>query len=87
MLWMIAVSILIRITGEMTLAQMRQALFEAICELEDELAIGHTQSASLFINPTNGLGEKVVARNSLGGVVSRVTKKGPYRPSAEEYNI
>lgn len=87
MLWMIVVSIFIRITGEMTLAEMRQALFEAICELEDELAIGHTQSASLFINPTNGLGEKVVARNSLGGVVSKVTKRGPYRPAADNYSI
>lgn len=80
-------SIVIRIQGEMTLAEMRQALFEAVCELEDELAIRHTRSASLYINPTDGLGENVVARNSLGGVVSKVTKRGPYKSAADEYSI
>jgi hypothetical protein len=78
---------LIRINGDMTVAQMRQALFEALGELEDELAIRHTRNVSLFINPTNEVGEAVIVRNSLGAVVSRVTKKGTYRSAADEYNI
>jgi hypothetical protein len=60
---------LIRINGDMTVAQMRQALFEALGELEDELAIRHTRNVSLFINPTNEVGEAVIVRNSLGAVV------------------
>jgi hypothetical protein len=84
---MVVVSILIRIHGEMTIAEMRQALFEATCEIEDEFAVRHTRHATLFINPTNEVGEKVVVRNSLGAVVSRVTKKGAYRCAADDYNI
>jgi hypothetical protein len=80
-------SVLIRIQGDMTLAEMRQALFEAICELEDEFAVHHTHNVSLFINPTNEVGETVVVRNRQGAVVSRVTKRGRYRCAADEYNI
>lgn len=75
----------IRLLGELSFKEMRQALFEALHEIEDEFAIGHSRGAVLFINPTDGCDENVVARNSLGRVVSKVTKKGPYRSAADEY--
>jgi hypothetical protein len=81
------VSILITVRGDMTMAEVRQALFEVLLELEDELAVRHTRNVSLFINPTDEVGEKLVVRNRLGGVVSKVTKKGPYRSAADEYSI
>jgi len=81
------VSILISVRGDMTLAEARQAIFETLNQIEDEFAVRHTRNLNLFINPTDESGEKVVVRNSLGGVVSRVTKKGRYRSAADEYNI
>ncbi len=75
----------IRLLGEVSFAEMRQALFEALNEIEDEYAIRYSRGAVLFINPTDGLDENVVARNRLGRVVSKVTKKGPYRSAADEY--
>ena len=80
-------SILIRINGEMTLAEMRQAIWEALNEFEDEFAVKRTRNAALFINPTNEHGENVTVRNAFGGVVSRVNKKGPYRPAADDYKL
>jgi hypothetical protein len=80
-------SIRISVHGEMTLAEMRQALFEAICEVEDEFAIRRTRNATLYLNPTDEFGDHVVARNTLGRVISKVTKKGAYRSAADEYNI
>lgn len=80
-------SIVIRIHGDMTFAQVRQALFEVLGQLEDEFAVRHTRSATLYIHPTNEVGERLVVRNSLGAAVTRVTRKGPYRSAADEYNI
>lgn len=80
-------SIVISVRGDLTMTQVRQALFEALAQVEDEYAVHHSRNVTLFINPTDEVGEKVVPRNSLGGVVTRVTKKGPYRSAADEYNI
>jgi hypothetical protein len=74
----------IRVTGEMTLLEVRQAIYEALGEIEDEFAIRHSRGAVLFINPTDGHGAHVIPRNELGLEVARVTKKGPYRSAAEE---
>lgn len=56
----------IRLLGEVSFTEMRQALFEALNEIEDEFAIRYSRGAVLFINPTDGLDENVVARNRLG---------------------
>jgi hypothetical protein len=76
----------IRILGEMSLAELRQALFETLHEIEDEYRLRHSFGAVLFINPTDGLGEKIVARNKLGRRAEKVTKKGAYRSAADEYD-
>jgi len=71
----------------MTLAEVRQALFEALHQMEDEYHVGHTHNAALYIHPTDSVGEPVVVRNSLGRVVNKVTKKGAYHSAADEYNL
>lgn len=76
----------IRLIGEMSFAELRQALIETINEVEDEYALRFSYGAVLFINPTDGLGEKVVPRNRLGGQVKKVTKKGAYRSAADRYD-
>ena len=50
----------IRVKGEMTLAEVRQALWEALQRLESEYAVEYSRGATLYINPTNELGEDVV---------------------------
>lgn len=78
---------MISVRGDLTMAQVRQAIFEALGEIEDEYNLRHSRNVTLFVNPTNEHGEKVILRDSLGKVVSRVTKKGPYRSAADEYHI
>jgi hypothetical protein len=46
----------IKIKGEMSIAELRQALFEMIVEAENELGVRYSRGATLFINPTNGFG-------------------------------
>lgn len=76
----------IRLLGEMTFAELRQALFETINEIEDEYLLHFSSGAVLFINPTDGLGETIVPRNPRGREVKRVTKRGAYRSAADHYD-
>jgi len=46
----------ITIKGEMSLAEIRQALFEKFLEIEDECAVHHSRGTTLYLNPTNGSG-------------------------------
>lgn len=78
---------MISVRGDLTMAEVRQAIFEALGQIEDEYAVRHSRNVTLFVNPTNEFGDKVVVRDSLGAVVSRVTKKGAYRSAADEWNI
>ena len=78
---------MLRLNGEMTTAELRQALFEMIGQLEDECRVRRTCNATLYINPVDERGEKIVVRNSLGAVVNNVTRRGAYRCAADEYNI
>lgn len=76
----------IRILGEMSFAEMRQALFETFHEIEDEYRVCRTFGVVLFINPIDQVGEKVIPRNRRGRPVTKVTKRGAYRSAAEEYD-
>ena len=75
----------IRVHGEMTIAEIRQALFEKLHEVEDEYAVRYSHGATLFINPTNGFGDKVRPRDHAGGELKKLNTRGPYRSAAEQY--
>ena len=77
----------ITIKGEMTIAEIRQAIYEKLGELEDDFAIAYSQGATLYVNPTNGLGEEVIARTKQGKTVGKMSCNGPYRSAAEEFKI
>ena len=77
----------ITIRGEMTLADIRQALYEKLHELEDDFAIQYSQGATLYVNPTDGEGHNVVAKKANGNAVTKLTSSGPYRPAADDYKI
>lgn len=74
----------IKVKGEMTLSEIRQALFEKLSEIETDLAVRHSRGATLYINPTNGFGDQVVPHKH-GRQVEKLYSAGPYRSAADEY--
>lgn len=75
----------LRFTGELTFAELRQAIFEALHEIEEDFGIRHSRGLVMYINPTDGNGAPVVPRNAGGSAVTKVTKRGPYNCAADHY--
>lgn len=73
----------ITIKGEMTIANLRQALYEALHELEDDMAVAYSKGATLYVNPSDGMGQEVVSRRD-GRVVAKMLSSGPYRCAADD---
>ena len=73
----------IKIRGEMSIAEIRQALFEKIIEAE-ELGVRYSRGATLFINPTNGFGDDVEPHKQ-GRRIDKLYSDGPYRSAADIY--
>jgi len=69
----------IKVKGEMTIAEIKQALFEKLQEVEDDHAVRFSRGATLYINPTNGFGDDVYPE------VKKIYSRGPYRAAADEY--
>lgn len=78
---------LIQIKGEMTLVELRQAIYEKLFDVEEDYAVRHSRGATLYINPTNGFGEEVVPRNKGGREVNKLYSDGPYRSAADDYKL
>ena len=77
----------IKVRGEMTLAEIRQALFEKLMDVEEDYAVRYSRGATLYINPTNGFGDEVVPHNEGGRRVDKLYSDGPYRSAADDYKI
>ena len=73
----------IQVGGEMSIAEIRQALFEKILQAE-EMGVRYSRGATLFINPTNGFGDDVKPRKH-GRTVDKLYSSGPYRSAADRY--
>lgn len=73
----------IRVRGELSIPEFKQALWEKIDEAE-EMGVRYTLGATLFLNPTNGFGDKIEPRKN-GKVVKKLTSSGPYRSAADKY--
>jgi hypothetical protein len=74
----------VRIRGQMTIADIRQALFEQLHELEIKYAVQFSRGATLYINATNAFGEDVTPRMSGGHELKTLYGTGPYRSAADE---
>jgi hypothetical protein len=74
----------VRIKGQMTIAEIRQALFEQLHELETKYAVQFSRGATLYINPTNVFGEDVTPRMPGGHELKTLYSMGPYRSAADE---
>lgn len=77
----------ITIRGELTFHQVLQALYEVLHQIEHDHAIDHSRGATLYINPTDGLGRDVIPRHESGEEVRELHKRGPYRSAADDYKI
>ena len=77
----------IKVKGEMSLTEIRQALFEKLHEVEDDYAVRYSRGATLYINPTNGFGDDVKPCNKHGRSVDKVYSEGPYRSAADDYKL
>ena len=75
----------IKVHGEMSIPELRQAIFEKLCELEESYSVRYSKGATLFVNPTNGFGDKVTPRDHAGGEITKMNSRGPYRSAADEY--
>lgn len=78
---------LITIKGELTIAALRQAIYEELSTIEEEFAVAHTMGATLQITPTNGVGDTVVPHNKHGVAVNKRFSNGPYKSAADEFKI
>jgi hypothetical protein len=74
----------VRIRGQMTIADIRQALFEQLHELETKYAVQFSRGATLCINPTNAFGEDITPRMPGGHELRTLYSTGPYRSAADE---
>lgn len=75
----------IRIHGEMTIADIRQALFELLHTIEDDYAVRYSRGATLYIRPTNGFGDKIKPCFQNGEEIRKLNSRGPYRSAADSY--
>ena len=78
--WIVLMEIKVR--GEMSIPEFKQALFEKISEAE-EMGVRYTRGATLFINPTNGFGDDVKPHKH-GRTVDKLYSSGPYRSAADK---
>ena len=77
----------IKIKGEMTLADLRQCLFEQLHCMEDRFAVRHTNDVTVYLNLTNGFGDKIICKDGGGREVSILCSQGPYRPAAIRFDL
>ena len=77
----------IKLRGEMTIADIRQALFEQLHDLETNYAVKFSRGATLYIHPTNGFGDDVIPRVAGGRPLTKLYSIGPYRSAADENKL
>jgi|TARA_R110000782_G_scaffold266470_1_gene360902 hypothetical protein len=77
----------IKITGEMTIPALRQAIFEQTQQMEDRFAVRYVRDITIYVTPTNGFGDEVLCRDPLGTEIKTLHSGGPYRSAARDYEI
>ena len=77
----------IKIKGEWTLAQIQQAMFEQLCEMENRFNVRYSKDMTIYLTPTNGFGDEVTCRDAAGREVGVLYSGGPYQSAADDYQI
>jgi hypothetical protein len=78
----------IRLRGEMTITDVRQALLEQLHELETKYAVKFFRGVTLYVNPTNGFGDDVLPACRTGMNSEPCTAQGhtAVQPMRESYD-
>lgn len=77
----------IKFQGELSIPDLRQAIYEQLQDIEDRFLVRHSKDISLYLTPTNGFGNEIYCKDQHGQEVKVVFCHGPYRSVAEEYDI
>ena len=77
----------IKVKGEMSIFEIRQAIYEQLAQLEEDYAIRYSRGATLYINPTNGFGDEVEPVDRSGRRVDRLYSNGAYKSAAMEFKL
>ena len=65
-------------------AKLMVRRFEQLCTLEDDYAVHYFRGATLYLNPTDGLGDDVTPRMPGG---DELCSTGPYKRAADERKL
>lgn len=68
------------------MADIRQAIFEKLHELEDDYAVNFSRGATIYVNPTDGKGQNVVPR-CRGRSLKKMDCDGPYHSAADDFKL
>ncbi len=75
----------IKFHGELSIPELKQAIFELLQELEDEYLVRHSKNISLHLTPTDGTGDRTYCNNRYGKKIDTIKCYGPYRSITEKY--
>lgn len=77
----------IKVHGELTIPEIRQAIYEQLARIEEEFAVRYSLGATLYIRPSNGFGDKVKPIDHAGEEIRKLNTRGPYRSAADDYKL
>lgn len=69
------------------MADVRQAIFELLHQLETDFAVKFSQGVTIYVNPTDGKGSHVVPHHRDGRALTKMQSQGPYRSAADDFKI
>ncbi len=75
----------IKFHGELSIPELKQAIFELFQELEDECLVRHSKNISLYLTPTDGTGDRIYCKNRCGMKIDTIKCYGPYHSVTEKY--
>lgn len=77
----------IKVHGELTIPEIRQAIYEQLARIEEEFAVRYSLGATLYIRPSNGFGDKVKPIDRAGEEIRKLNTRGPYRSAADDFGL
>lgn len=77
----------ISISGEHSLRELIQCIYEQLLELEQTYAIDYARRVTIYMTTTDGCGNTVYCKNERGDDVFTVKCDGPYSVAADSLDI
>lgn len=77
----------ISISGEHSLRQLIQCIYEQLLEIEQTYAVNFARRVTIYLTTTDGNGNVVYCRDARGKEVFDMKADGPYSSSADHYDM